>query len=267
LQHSIFINTLSVNHNYAGEILLVEDNDVNQLVATKYLQRLGMKPSVASNGLEAIEQAKDKEFDLILMDLQMPEMNGYDATKAIRNLSIHYREIPIIALTAAAYSEIRDKIDDAKITAFIHKPFSPEDLRQMIDKYLTKENGSLTRKSPDQNFSTSRHIQTRLEDLAEGDMAFVRELADLYVSSMKELATTFTAELKKGNLIEIRDIRHKHKANLDLLSLSTLSSLLDQARELLMAGNQNAAKSEQLIEHILNESELVIQALKTLTDP
>lgn len=267
MQHSISIKISKVNQNYAGEVLLVEDNDVNQLVATKYLQRLGVKPSVASNGLEAIEQAKDKVFDLILMDLQMPEMNGYDASKAIRDLSVHYQDVPIIALTAAAFSEIRDKIEEAKITAFIHKPFSPEDLRQMIDKYLKKESSVVPESNPAPAQSRNRQIQKRLEDLADGDAAFVRELADLYISSMKELAAGFTDQLKKGNLQQIRDIRHKHKANLDLLSLDKLSSLLDQAKELLMDGNRNSLELDNLSDKIHHESDLVIEALETLSKP
>lgn len=254
-----------MNHNYSGKVLLVEDNDVNQLVATKYLQRLGVEPSLASNGLEAIEQAKGKVFDLILMDLQMPEMNGYDASKAIRNLSDHYREVPIVALTAAAFSEIRDKIEEAKITAFIHKPFSPEDLRQMIDRYLKKNNNALPETS--RGVAQSMNIQKRLEGLADGDTAFVQELAGLYISSMKELAAGFTDELKKGNLQEIRNIRHKHKANLDLLSLDKLSFLLDQAKELLMDGNRNSLEVDSLSEKINSESALVIEALETLSKP
>lgn len=267
MQLSISFKISKVNHNYAGKVLLVEDNDVNQLVATKYLQRLGVKPSLASNGLEAIEQAKGKDFDLILMDLQMPEMNGYDASKAIRDLSDHYRKVPIVALTAAAFSEIRDKIEEAKITAFIHKPFSPEDLRQMIDRYLKKENKSVPEPSPAVNQATNTHIQKRLEDLADGDTAFVQELAGLYISSMKELAAGFTDELKKGNLQEIRNIRHKHKANLDLLSLNKLSFLLDQAKELLMDGNRNSLEVDSLSEKINSESGLVIEALETLAKP
>jgi CheY-like chemotaxis protein len=255
-----------VNYNYVGEILLVEDNDVNQLVATKYLQRLGLQPAVASNGLEAIEQAKNKIFDLILMDLQMPEMNGYDATKAIRNLSPHYKTIPIIALTAAAYSEIRDKINDAQITAFIHKPFSPEDLRLMIDKYLLEEKNGQP-KGENSGLNQTALIKKRLEMLAEGDASFVKELAELYVSSMRELAAHFTEELGKGDVIKLRDIRHKHKPNLDLLSLTILSTLLDEAKALLTNGNQNKAEVERLQEAIFKECDWVIDALQTIAKP
>ncbi|MDB5246374.1 MAG: histidine kinase [Segetibacter sp.] len=107
------------------EVLLVEDVEFNVFVAKNMLLNWNAKIDVAENGLIAVDKAQHKEYDIILMDLQMPVMDGYNSTIAIRNFNKH---TPIIALTAAAAMDIEDKIFEAGMVEYISKPFNPTDL-------------------------------------------------------------------------------------------------------------------------------------------
>lgn len=118
-------------------VLLVEDNEINQLVAGNFLDKWHIAYDVAENGKIAVDMVKSKKYDLILMDIQMPEMNGYEATKAIRLMdNEHYKKVPIIALTASAMMEIRDKIEENGLNDCITKPFKPEELKETIARYV-----------------------------------------------------------------------------------------------------------------------------------
>lgn len=118
-------------------ILLVEDNHINKLIASRYLERWGACVDTADNGLLALERLKKDTYDIILMDLQMPEMDGFETTKAIRgNGNKAIKNIPIIALTASAMVEVRDQVIEIGMNDFITKPFNPVELNNIIAKYL-----------------------------------------------------------------------------------------------------------------------------------
>jgi PAS domain S-box-containing protein len=133
--------TPDVAENFTGlegkRILVAEDNKVNFFVANKFLISWGISVTHAENGKIALEALEKKEFDLILMDLHMPVMDGIEATRIIRNSSdIRIKDIPIVALTAAIMSESHDKIEDLKINDYVLKPFKPHDLFERIRKHV-----------------------------------------------------------------------------------------------------------------------------------
>jgi two-component system sensor histidine kinase/response regulator len=114
------------------KILLAEDNLVNQKVAMGMLGKMGHRIMLARNGLEALEQWRHGGFDLILMDVQMPEMNGLQATTQIRREEAVGAHVPIVAMTASAMSEERDRCLAAGMDDFISKPVSFKVIEQMI---------------------------------------------------------------------------------------------------------------------------------------
>ncbi|MCP3929128.1 MAG: tetratricopeptide repeat protein [Bacteroidetes bacterium] len=127
--------------NLAGnKILIVEDNPINQLVVAKLLRKMGMEVFTANNGLEALDVFKQEYFDLILMDIQMPEMDGYRTTAEIREFTDPIkREIPIIALTASAYLTEKEKAKLFGMNDHLGKPFSPEDLLLKLNSFFAKK--------------------------------------------------------------------------------------------------------------------------------
>ncbi len=130
-----------IHESYTGlegkKILVAEDNKVNFFVANKFLLNWGAVVTHAENGQIAIDLLKTDDYDLILMDLHMPVMDGIEATRIIRNSEDErLRNIPIVALTAAIMSESHDKIDDLNINDYVLKPFKPHDLFDRIKRNL-----------------------------------------------------------------------------------------------------------------------------------
>ncbi|MDY0102791.1 MAG: ATP-binding protein [Lentimicrobium sp.] len=126
------------NQRFNGQrILLVEDNVINEVIARKFMEDWNLNVDSASNGLEAIEKLNQENFHLILMDLQMPEMDGYMTTSIIRGRGHEpFISIPIIALTASSKSEVQDEIMLAGMNDFVSKPFNPDELWGKLKKYL-----------------------------------------------------------------------------------------------------------------------------------
>lgn len=126
------------NTNLAGNrILLVEDNKINQLVVANMLKKLGMEVVTADNGLDALDEFSKQYFDLILMDIQMPKMDGYRTTAEIRkSTDPRKRDVPIIALTASAFLTAKDKAKLFGMNDHVGKPFGPEDLLEKISNCL-----------------------------------------------------------------------------------------------------------------------------------
>ncbi|MBO1926446.1 response regulator [Thiomicrorhabdus sp. 6S2-11] len=113
-------------------VLVVEDNQVNQLIAKKLLEKIGVKVSVAENGKQALEVLRHTTFDLVFMDCQMPVMDGFEATRQMRKFD---RNTPVIALTANIQPADRQACYQAGMNDFISKPFKPEDITQMLNHY------------------------------------------------------------------------------------------------------------------------------------
>jgi CheY-like chemotaxis protein len=119
-------------------ILLVEDNPTNQLVATKILERLGYRAEIASNGEEAIDALARVDYDLVLMDLQMPGMGGLEASRIIRDAGskVVRHDVPIVAMTANAMQGDRESCIEAGMDDYISKPVKPNELRSVLERLL-----------------------------------------------------------------------------------------------------------------------------------
>jgi CheY-like chemotaxis protein len=123
-------------------ILIAEDNPVNVLLMKKLLSKWKIAPTIAENGEKAIETFRNGDFDIILMDLQMPVMNGFDASMGIRKLpNAKKANVPIIALTAAALLDIEEQVLNAGMNDYVSKPFKPEELMEKIQNLVFADAG------------------------------------------------------------------------------------------------------------------------------
>ena len=122
-----------------GKVLLAEDNVINQQVASELIKGLGIDITIAANGVEAVKLAEEQVFDLIFMDIQMPEMDGYQATKVIRQ----QQQLPIVAMTAHAMTGDKEKCLAQGMDDYISKPIDPDELKRILIKWLPdQEDGS-----------------------------------------------------------------------------------------------------------------------------
>ncbi|AFM23186.1 PAS domain S-box protein [Desulfomonile tiedjei] len=165
------------------KILLVEDNPVNQTLALRLLEKRGCTVSIASNGKEALKSLEAESFDLILMDIEMPEMNGFETTQAIRNAEQSSGEhIPIIAMTAHAMTGDRERCLDAGMDGYVSKPVDSRELFFTIDKF-TQDRSACDPVIPDRD-----HIdEARLLEQVGGDKDLLRQLIDLFAEESPKL--------------------------------------------------------------------------------
>ena len=169
-------------------ILLVEDNPVNQRVAQRMLQKLSAQVTIANNGAEALERIAETEFDAVLMDCQMPVMDGFTATQHIREDERRERRrcrLPIIALTANVMSEDREHCIAAGMDAHLGKPLEPSQLADCLSRYI--ERGS----------AASEVDLDALRRLTGGDAEFERELVETFVSSGDKCLAEIVAALAR----------------------------------------------------------------------
>jgi CheY-like chemotaxis protein len=175
------------------QILLVEDNRINQTVALRMLEKMGHQAVLANNGLEALAQLSSKEFDLVLMDVQMPEMDGLTATKHIRAMEKNTgRHIAIVAMTARAMRGDREICLAAGMDAYLSKPIDREELgnllRQMRSESKEPVLEAKTEMHPDSDGTraSSWNAGKVLENLG-GDEKLLREIVDIFVEETPKL--------------------------------------------------------------------------------
>jgi two-component system, sensor histidine kinase and response regulator len=210
---------------HGRQILLVEDNPVNQRVAQRMLQKLSAQVTVANNGEEALARLATAKFDVVLMDCQMPVMDGFTASRRIRELEQRSgaKRLPIIALTANVMSEDRENCVAAGMDAHLGKPIEPQ---QMID--------TLSRFLKEDVVPPAIDLEA-LRQITGGDAEFERELADTFVASGDQALAEIIAALKVSDYDTVRKRAHALKgasANIHAVSLScTASNLESAARE------------------------------------
>ncbi len=126
----------ALKHIQGAHVLLVEDNEINQQVAKEILEGAGLNVNLATNGQEAVDAVKENKYDAVLMDVQMPVMDGYTATREIRNLKSEIRNVPIIAMTAHAMAGDEAKSLQAGMNGHVTKPIDPEQLFSTLQKWI-----------------------------------------------------------------------------------------------------------------------------------
>ena len=197
--------TLGEAHRMRGHILLAEDNHVNQRVATRILQNAGYRCDVAANGLEAVEALSHVSYDLVLMDCQMPEMDGFEATAAIRSREGEWgTRTPIIALTANAMQGDRERCLEAGMDDYISKPVKPDNLIAALEKWLndapaSPEDPCRDRCAPEPSPHLPIVNLAGILDFTGGDQEFVVELVQELLRSLPNMITALKTALNQSD--------------------------------------------------------------------
>lgn len=207
------------------KILLVEDNDVNRLYAESILRRWHCDADTAENGFVAIEKVKGNKYDVILMDVQMPVMDGYEATRAIRMMPGDMAAVPIVALTANATKADIDKCMVAGMNDFLSKPFTPEDLYNKLIKDLGLGAEVATETTNSEETATNEtktYDLTYLRNTSQNDETFLRDIIATFTSSTPSILNEMASFMAKGSLTELGRLAHKLKSSLLLLGMNDL---------------------------------------------
>jgi two-component system sensor histidine kinase/response regulator len=204
-------------------VLLAEDNTVNQKLATRVLEGLGVRVQVAVNGIEVLENLRESDFDAVLMDCQMPQMDGYEATRHIRGCEVHVRNpnIPVIALTAHALATDRMKCLAAGMNDYLTKPINPERLQQALTHALRPGDGGKSHSM----LSPALFDEPALLARTDHDYAFVRDLVRLFVRSGTETLAELTESLRNGAEADtVRKLAHSLKGSAATVAAGALAA-------------------------------------------
>ena len=201
------------------EVLLAEDGRVNQVVAVKLLEGRGHRVTVASNGREAVEAIEKKRFDAVLMDIQMPEMNGYEATGKIREMEARSgRHVPIIAMTANAMKGDREKCIDAGMDDYIAKPVRSGELFRVLEYYSGVTDGPRDKEGSDGKESEPADDRPVFDAnqfrAAMGDDTLMAELIDIFHQDTPKMLADIAAALDAGDAESAHRASHALKGQI-----------------------------------------------------
>jgi two-component system sensor histidine kinase/response regulator len=233
-----------------NRILLAEDNLVNQKVAVRLLEKLDYRVDVVADGRAAVAAWQAGTFDLILMDCQMPQMDGYAATREIRSLEAGKRHIPIVALTAHAMKGDEEKCRAAGMDDYLTKP---------IDR--VKLDACLNRLLPSAGSASSPVDWELLLESIDGDKGFARDLLAAFIGTADRELVAIAAALGKGDAATMRESVHALKsasANMRAAAATSAATQLETASEL-----GESAQVTALAEKLTTEVREAIEYLKS----
>jgi len=211
-------------------ILVAEDNAVNQAVIMRVLQKMGHVSVLAHNGKQALALATSEKFDVVFMDVQMPDMDGLAATAAIRETEkqtgLH---VPIIAMTAHAMKGDRERCLQAGMDGYVSKPLRFSDLEEVLAN-LDQPSLVVTRKLP----SLSRKSKTQTLDRLGGDEKLLRELCQIYLKESPKLLEKLRRAVSQGDAEAVGQVAHNIKGELSYLGAD---NAMQAARQLEAMGN------------------------------
>jgi two-component system sensor histidine kinase/response regulator len=217
---------------FRGHVLLVEDNFVNQKVAVRFLERLGCTVEVASHGAEGVAACQQRHFDIVLMDLQMPVMDGMTATRKIREWETT-GHVPIVALTANAMTGDRELCEAAGMDGYLTKPIEVERLRNVLTKYGLETNEADTPDTvpPPVAANLKPPVDLRgFQSITNGDKAFAQELALTFIESGEQQLADMAAAAARSNRAALARAAHQLKgacANIHAHALKALAERME----------------------------------------
>jgi len=222
------------NISFKGNVLVAEDVLTNQMLIKRMLNKLGMEPKIVEDGQKALDVASSEDFDLIFMDIQMPNMNGFEATKLLREKGV---QTPIVALTANALKGDDQKCIEAGCSDYMSKPIKREKLLNVLEKYLYREGEGMNEKINEvkaqvdelSELCTAENSQIKdavtvsdddnisdiidFADLAERGMdeEIIEEIVPLFISDNNHQLADLETAVEKGEAKQIRSLAHAIK--------------------------------------------------------
>ena len=259
-----------------GHVLLAEDNPVNQVVAKAMLGALGLTVDIANQGQEAVQMAGQQAYDLILMDCQMPVMDGFQATAAIRqHVPVDRARIPIVALTANAMEGDRNRCLAAGMDDYLAKPYSKEQLLQVMNRWLApaapsardaipgEANGTDSSGGKEETTALDHRVLDQLRELdPSGGLGFTLKILKIYLETSEGYLRQMEHGIATNDAEELRRTAHALKSSSANAGATTLSALFKQLEDHGSAGNLE--RVPPLIEQVRREYHRAITEMRYL---
>jgi len=234
-------------------ILLVEDNKINQFLAKTMLQKKGYKVALATDGEEALNLLEKGNFSMVITDVQMPGMDGYQLAGHIRSkLSGPVNAIPILALTAYESSAEKEKAKAAGMSGFLTKPYMPEQLFDLIAQHLPLKNDKLNDAAESESSFNVNEIYENLLALMAGDKKETASLIKMLQVQFPELLSEMLQAIEDKDMKKLYKAAHKIKSSLKIFNNNSVGVLIDQVE-------RKAKDNEYSFELSVKVSELIKQ--------
>jgi two-component system sensor histidine kinase/response regulator len=237
----------------SARILIAEDNPVNQKVALKMLERLGYQSDVVADGLEAVEALSRVPYAAVLMDVQMPEMDGYAATAEIRRREEGMeRHIPVIAMTANALEGDREKALEAGMDDYVPKPVKPQELTAVLERWVSNTDedkasvvevgeGSATREESEKD-PLDRSVLAGLRELQEeGEPDLLEELIELFLADVPPQLVALRKAAEADDAHSVERIAHTLRGSCANMGAVEMETLCTELQEMGRSGELRAA--------------------------
>jgi len=237
-----------------GYALIVDDNRLNRVALESILKKMGMKSKSANSGALAIQMIANESFDVVLMDLQMPEMDGLEATRRIRHLGKQYLNLPIIAVTANTYIKDYDLMKTAQINDVIFKPIQFDQLNQMLRKYIKSENEIHI---PDELFVfDSYDFRMRFEGSDDIADEVIKSFLSEYLGDLKKISMA----VQSMDPLKIIETTHYFKGSCSYLSGKRTVWLLGYMIE--QAKLNNLSQMEHCLDMLNIETKSLVESIE-----
>ncbi|QJT08959.1 PAS domain-containing hybrid sensor histidine kinase/response regulator [Oceanidesulfovibrio marinus] len=241
----------------ALEVLVAEDNPVNALVARKFLDQLGHAATIVGSGEDALSALSQKRFDLVMMDLEMPDMDGLEATRRIRSGEVgrDMAEVPVIAVTAHVFSDVREKCEAGGMDGYLAKPLTMADLRRALAEVSDTAPASSVRKPADQGGGLLQ--RSVLWERLDGDLELYDELLQVFEQEMPTLVEGLENAAENADLNRIAILGHSLKSASTTIGATSIKEAAVQLEHAALENRLETALS--LVEKIALERDAFLQ--------
>jgi len=238
----------------------------NYLLLQRFLKKLNFEFVVCDNGQKALEELQNQDFDLILMDIEMPVMNGIEAVKQIRNLNDNFKKkIPIIALTGHQNESFFGNLSKVGFDDCLIKPIDIGDLEKKLLNYISI-NELQELKSTEDVYDPSKEISLEyLNEFSDGEIGFIIEMVDVFLENAPTFLSKIESSYKSNDWETLRYSSHKFSPQLAFFGLKTIINEVDEIEEYAVKKIYSACLQPK-INRVVKNSNLAIEKLKQLKE-
>ncbi len=253
-------------------LLLAEDNVVNQKVALRILDKMGYRADVAGNGYEVIEAVRKIHYDIVFMDILMPEMDGFEATKIILDEFSDEKRPKIIAMTANAMQGDREECFAVGMDDYITKPIRLQELQAVLHKWadiIFEQKDFMVSQIKQRKIDTKIIDESKISFLQEvesqEDVAFLMELLNIYITELPKTMSNIRAAIKKKDPGQLQFFAHKLKGSSLTLGMEDISEICHELETIAKTG-AITSKCETFSELLVGKFELIVKELEKLKE-